>query len=110
MPEKLIHKLRPERYLVRSLVIQGGKTGIFQKDTQTKTQGRKVPENQRREVRAWGPEMSSRHGLSVGICRPFNEFGLYLKGNGKPSTWRRVLKKGFEKRSDVSIFSISRTL
>ena len=39
MPEKLIHKLRPERYLIRSLVIQVGKTGIFQMDTQIKTPG-----------------------------------------------------------------------
>lgn len=88
MPEKLIHKLRPEGYLIRSLVIQVGKTGIFQKDIQ-RPQGRKVPVNQRREVSAWGPEMSSKHGLSVGICRPFSEFGLYLKGNGKPSTLKK---------------------
>jgi len=39
VPEKLIHKLRPERYLIRSLVIQVGKTGIFQMDTQIKTPG-----------------------------------------------------------------------
>ena len=51
--------------------------------------------NQRREARAWGPEMSSRHGLSVGICTPFNELRLYLKGIGKPSTLEKSFEEGF---------------
>ena len=51
--------------------------------------------NQRREFRAWGPEMSSRYGLSVGICRPFDAFRLYLKGNGKPSTSEKSFEEGF---------------
>lgn len=58
--------------------------------------------DQRRVVRTRGPERTYQICGQCTHFRPFNDFGLYLKGKGTSSM-------GFEKRRGIIIFSISRT-